>query len=139
MSRFKPAVHLKDLRKINDDKFICNLDCERSISGDFSFTFNLTQQLIDEESVWVDFTKYLIKVEYKRNSSPKVFIVEPTIDPRSKHLHKDTSLCLYHPKEFRWDDSRSVGIDLIPSIYLWIYFNENWLEFGEWYGPEYKH
>lgn len=79
--------------------------------------------------------EYSARIVHKFNSSPKVFIDAPSINPKAEHLYSDRSLCLYYPKEWSWSSERKLATSIVPWTALWLYYYEIWLFCGEWLGP----
>ncbi len=139
MSFNNPAIHILELRELQNSGYIQSYSQKREIRGDYTFSFSLTNQLINGEVVDTSFEDYSIEIVYKKDSFPKVFIRKPVLVKNAIHLHLDSRLCLYHEDNFKWSDKKSIAYDLIPWVYMWVYYYELWLEFGVWYGEEYKH
>lgn len=138
-NRFKPAMQLVDLKLLQKDGYISGLQHKwTNFRNTMVFEFNLTNQDIEGEKVDVNFENYHLRIEYKKTLPPKIFIVHPTITKR-KHMYKDGSLCLYHRNNFRWENGKSISKDLIPWVFMWVYYYVLWLKSGIWYGEEYKH
>lgn len=82
---------------------------------------------------------YKIKVVYRGDGRPKVFVLSPTLDSRAPHLWPDGSLCLYHPNIFKWNARRLIAKEIMLWTAVWIYFYEYWKQSGRWIGPEAPH
>lgn len=83
---------------------------------------------------------YTIKIIYKGNFRPQVFILDPIPDPEAPHIFSDSeSLCLYHQKDYKWNKKKLIATDIMGWVAGWIYFYEYWLQSGEWIGPEVSH
>ena len=136
---YRTVLQLEGLQNLVNDGYLLNYSRRRDFRGGYSFNFSLSNQKIGGEIVDVDFEKYHLKILYLNKEPPKIFIRHPLLAENTIHTYKDSSLCLYHFSEFEWDDAKSIAYDLIPWIYMWIYFYERWLEYGEWFGDEYKH
>jgi hypothetical protein len=51
------------------------------------------------------------------------------------HVYRDPQrLCLYMPRTGQWAADKRIDQTIIPWTYLWLYFFEDWLAFGEWNG-----
>lgn len=135
---YNPALQVSGLRELENLHYIEDFVNVRSFKGDHRFTFSLTHQKIGDEIVITNFSKYKIRIEYSRTIPPKIFIDAPAIE-KAKHMWGDKSLCLYHRDDFKWGDDKSIAKDLIPWVYMWIYFYELWLKTGKWYGEEHTH
>jgi len=138
MNNFQPPIQIKGLREMQELEYIAGFKFKRDFRGNYKFFFQLTKQEIDGESVLTDFSRYNIRIEYTKRIAPKIFIEKPEIIKR-KHQYSDGSLCLYHWSNFSWGDDKSISGDLLPWIYMWIYYYETWLKTGKWFGEEYQH
>lgn len=79
---------------------------------------------------------YKVKIEYKAFERPRVKILTlglriPVIKT-DIHMFKDSSLCLYHNKE--WNYNKELAKSIIPWICEWLYFYEVWLVTHKWCG-----
>lgn len=84
--------------------------------------------------------EYLIKVVYRQNASPQIFVVEPKPIADAPHIYNNTgSLCLYHPSDYKWDARKLIANDIMGWTAGWIYFYEYWLQSGDWIGPAASH
>ena len=139
MGAYRSVLQLQNLMQLSEDGLISNYKFKRHIKGGYTFNMSLSNQKINNENVNVDFTKYNIKIVYLNTNQPKIFIDNYQLTDNTPHIYNDHSLCLYHASEFEWNDTKSIAYDLIPWVYMWIYYYELWLEFDEWYGEEYEH
>lgn len=137
-NNFHPPIQVRSLRELFDLGYIRTFEFEKDFFGNYKFSFHLTNQPIDGEVVSTDFSKYKIRIEYAKTLSPKIFIDEPIIT-KMKHMYRDKSLCLYHWSKFKWGDDKSIAKDLIPWVYMWIYYYELWVKTGKWFGEEQTH
>lgn len=78
---------------------------------------------------------YRVRVTYKEWDRPRVFVLEPALDPDAPHVYSDGSLCLYWPKEWRWSDDESIAETIVVWSALWLEYYEIWKATGEWLGP----
>jgi hypothetical protein len=85
--------------------------------------------------------EYVVKVTYSYSPDeyPKVWVVSPPIDPSSRHLYRDGSLCLHYPKDWDWRPQEYLAKTIIPWTAEWLAFYEIWRLTGEWYGEEAPH
>lgn len=84
--------------------------------------------------------EYLVKIIYRNWKSPRVYILSPKLVDSPPHFyHKTGTLCLFHPKEFKWNKNLPLTEYIIPWISSWVYFYEVWKECGVWYGEEAPH
>lgn len=85
--------------------------------------------------------EYKIKIEFSSHSTPKVWVIEPWVDPTIHH-YSDGSLCLYYPKDpkdQRWSDNSIIARTIMPWTAAWLLFYEYWLETGIWFNEEAPH
>ena len=83
---------------------------------------------------------YYIRINYDSFDVPKVFVDRPKIRDDAPHRYqKDKSLCLYHPKNFQWEQKYFLADTVVPWTIAWLYFYEAWIKTGIWYGPEAEH
>lgn len=139
MEKYRSVLQLQGLMQLSEDGFISNYKFKRHIKGGYTFNMSLSNQKINNENVNIDFTKYDIKIVYTNTNHPNIYIDNFQLSKNTPHTFKDHSLCLYHKSEFDWNDTKSIAYDLLPWVYMWIYYYELWLEFNEWYGEEYEH
>ena len=84
--------------------------------------------------------EYLVKVVYKPDNIPKVFVLKPKIHPDAPHIYKENgSLCLYYPPDGSWNGQKLIGNTIIPWTAEWLYYYEIWLVTRQWYGHEAPH
>jgi len=82
---------------------------------------------------------YKITITYKLKNSPKIKIINPSLEKNSKdekppHLYKGDFLCLYHPKTSEWNNDKKIAEYIVPWISLWLYYYEVWLSTDKWFG-----
>ena len=83
---------------------------------------------------------YTVKIIYRGDSNPRVYILNPIPIACAPHIYPDTgSLCLYHSKNYKWNGSKLVADDIMGWTSGWVYFYEYWLQTGNWIGPEERH
>ena len=106
---------------------------KKNRNGDIVFTRKLR--------VKPELPVYTVKVVYRGSNSPHVFILDPLPVAGAPHIYSNTkSLCLYHPNNYVWNQTRLVAGDIMGWTAGWIYFYEYWLQNGhEWIGPEVPH
>jgi hypothetical protein len=101
-------------------------------NGDIVFTGDL--------QVKPELPVYTVKIIYHGDHSPRIYILDPVPVASAPHIYPDTeSLCLYHPKNFKWQGSKLIADDIMGWTAGWIYFYEYWLQTGTWIGPEVPH
>jgi hypothetical protein len=97
-------------------------------------------EFIGELTVKPEFPKYTVSITYRGNLRPLVRILSPVLVEKPIHFyHESKSLCLYHPKDYKWSHGKLIAKDIVPWTAGWIYFYEVWLETGKWLGPEAEH
>jgi hypothetical protein len=83
---------------------------------------------------------YTLRVIYRGDDSPQIFILEPVPLPDAPHIYGNTgSLCLYHKNNYSWNERRLIATEIMGWTAGWIYFYEYWLQTGDWVGPEVSH
>jgi hypothetical protein len=86
------------------------------------------------------FPIYTISIVYRGDLIPMVRVIKPELIEEPPHFyHENETLCLYHPKNYRWTKERLIAKDIVSWAAAWIYFYEVWLQKGVWYGPEAEH
>lgn len=139
---FNPGLQLPIFRRLQSDGFISDLDHVLNGRGTHTWTFRITDIEISDKDLQVkkDFSNYLIKVRYSRKSAPKIFIVTPEIRyKQAPHLYKDSSLCLYKPTLWKWENKMSFTRELFPQVCLWLYYYEVWQQTNVFFGEEAPH
>lgn len=79
---------------------------------------------------------YRVRIDYKPEKSPKVYVVAPTLVGNPPHVYKGGHLCLYWHE---YDNSMGFGETIVPWTAEWLYFYELWQVRGEWLAPESPH
>ena len=84
---------------------------------------------------------YTIRITMRRNQPPRVYVTTPRLselagDRQIPHLYsrENQQLCLYLPQTGEWSSGKSVGLAIVPWVFLWLYFFEEWLFSDEWKG-----
>jgi hypothetical protein len=78
---------------------------------------------------------YSVEIQYKLKTTPKVWVLSPPLSADAVHLYGEKNLCLYWPKEWRWQADQLIAETIIPWTALWLYYYELWLDTGDWLGP----
>lgn len=84
---------------------------------------------------------YSIRITMKRNKWPNVYVASPNLlelanDRKIPHLYsqKKQKLCLFLPKVREWHFGKILSRTVVPWIYLWLFYFEEWLFSDEWKG-----
>jgi hypothetical protein len=101
---------------------------------------NSEVQFVGELQPKPEFRKFKVSVLYRGNLRPQVKVLSPKLVDNPPHFYeKSETLCLYHPKDFKWTNNKLVAKHIVPITSAWLYFYEVWLETNKWYGPEASH
>lgn len=83
---------------------------------------------------------YTVSITYLGDFRPIVRVLKPKLVDLPPHFYrKSESLCLYHPKNYRWAKEKLISRDIVSWTSAWLYFYELWLRDDKWYGPEADH
>lgn len=118
------------------------VDFNRSTLQGRIFRFSLSKaffNLPDGRKIAIDFSEYRIKIEYGGFDRPRVFVSSHKLDQGCGHINGNNTLCLYKPQNFLWKNSQSLALDIVPLIYAWLYFYQDWSRTNIWYGFSAKH
>ncbi len=84
---------------------------------------------------------YQLRIRFKRYGIPNVTVLSPDLNELAagKYLPnvystKPVRLCLYFPCHDEWTHDKSIAETIVPWVYLWLMYFENWLANGEWQG-----
>lgn len=85
---------------------------------------------------------YLLKIVYKQNYRPKIYVVEPKPlrlakgAKRLPHTYSTTEqqLCLYRPKNHEWTESDLISRTIVHWALEWLFYYEEWAYSGIWHG-----
>ncbi len=78
---------------------------------------------------------YTIELQYQLTTFPKVYVRKPSLVHHAPHVYPDGHLCLYWPREWRWQPNMLIAETILPWTALWLYYYELWLDTGKWLGP----
>jgi hypothetical protein len=108
-------------------------NAKKHVNGDIVF--------IGKLQVKPELPVYTVKVLYRGNSRPQVFILDPLPVEGAPHIFPGSgSLCLYHSNNYQWTESKLIAHDIMGWTAGWIYFYEYWLQNNHvWIGPEVPH
>lgn len=113
------------------------------------FSDGKVNTMYDQQLTWINIISpsplgglYKVKLEYRINRAPKIYVIDPKPLPLAKgekklpHCYdqKDQCLCLYYPDGKEWNKTMLLATTVIPWIYEWLYHYEIWLGTGEWTG-----
>lgn len=131
-------IKYKDqMKRLQDSCLVTNLSCFPKLPG---FYFNLGKvKFIGGVRIYEDFSRYQYRI-YFMNDIPVVHKI-PFIRSYKyfKHMYNFGNLCLYHHSEFDWSKNPYLDKYIVPWIYTWqLYYNE-WERTGNWPGREYPH
>ena len=140
----KGSRQVGDLMAAQKDGLIQILSIKQSRQHSDSriFTFMLCESefiLLNEHRIKLNYESYHIRIEYGGYTKPKVFISSHNLERSCGHLNRDNTLCLYKTTDFIWKNTNSIAKDIVPLIYAWIYFYEDWSKTKIWYGFSAKH
>lgn len=122
-----------------------------ALKRDYSFG---SMKITGDQLTWEGILKsspigdeYLIKVLYKKNDVPKIFVLEPKNLklPEGKtnlmHVydHDKQRLCLYYPNAKEWNSTKTIASTIMPWTIEWLYHYEMWLITGDWTGGGIHH
>ena len=141
-NQFYPGRQLAAFRRLADQDFITELQFKKSpSSGAITWTFRMGVITFHTDAgvERCDFSNYCLKVRYAPCCSPRVYVTAPTLPKKTKHLHKDASLCLYKQENWQWENDMQFDADLFSNVCGWLYFHEKFLETDYWYGEEASH
>lgn len=83
---------------------------------------------------------YNIRIRMPRGEIPKVWILDPEIEPSGKiHIFKEGHLCLYDHRDQPWLATDHLHEKIVPWTAEWLVYYELFLLTGEWLGPEASH
>lgn len=84
---------------------------------------------------------YSIRITMKKNKWPKVYVTSPNLlelanGRKIPHLYsqKKQKLCLFLPQVMEWHSAKILSRTVVPWIYLWLFYFEEWLFSDEWKG-----
>jgi hypothetical protein len=140
----KGSHQVRHLMAAQYDGLIQNLRIKQSRkNSNFQlFTFMLCESefiLPNGDRIKINYESYRIRIEYGAYNKPRVFIDSHNIERDCGHLNADNTLCLYKTTDFIWKNTNSIAKDIVPLIYAWIYFYEDWINTKIWYGFSAKH
>lgn len=123
------------MRSLEKKGIITLLSCHPQLPG---FIFNLGRiRKIEGLRLYENFSQYRYRIIFI-NEKPYVF-PDPLLESKGhkNHINSNLSLCLYHENEFKWQDKPYLDQYIIPWIYMWQYYYNEWKKSKIWVGPEY--
>ena len=110
----------------------------KRIYSDSEIVFSNYNKMIWQGTLHPTFfcNQYLVEVRYILGQRPNVFVLKPELIQTREipHVFEDGSLCLFRYKYYQWDSSLLISDTIIPWTCLWLYYYEQWLVTGKWYG-----
>lgn len=107
-----------------------------TVPNGFTWWFKATPTLLSDT--------YTLKIVYKQNFFPKVYVVEPKPlrlakgATRLPHTYKNKSgvqqLCLYYPQYREWTEYKLISKTIVHWALEWLYYYEEWAFSGIWHG-----
>jgi hypothetical protein len=84
---------------------------------------------------------YRVCIKLTQGQSPRIVIEDPNLvelagGRKLPHVYGEApvSLCLYHPQRREWTPADRLDLTVVPWIYLWLFFFEEWLTSDDWKG-----
>jgi hypothetical protein len=84
---------------------------------------------------------YRVRIRYKKGETPQILVLSPDLNVLAEGRHlphvystNPVRLCLYDPAAGDWSAEASLSDTIVPWIYLWLFYFEEWLVSGEWKG-----
>lgn len=84
---------------------------------------------------------YRVRIELTEGDVPSVFVDAPDVvllatGRKLPHVYSEVPvrLCLYHPERREWSPVDRLDLTVVPWIYLWLYYYEEWLVSDDWKG-----
>lgn len=78
---------------------------------------------------------YEVEVRFKPGGVPTVWVLSPPLVAGAPHTYQEGNLCLYSPKEWKWQPDSVIAETILPWAAVWLLYYELWLDTGEWLGP----
>ena len=85
--------------------------------------------------------EYSIRIIYRLGSQPSIFVLNPSLKELAEgreipHLYsqKKEELCVYRPRYKEWTPTQHLSKTIVPWIYSWLFYFEEWLVSNEWKG-----
>lgn len=84
---------------------------------------------------------YDVRVIYRLDSQPSIFMVNPSLktfagQKEIPHLYSQEKeeICLYRPRYKEWTPNQHIAKTIVPWIYSWLFYFEEWLVSEKWKG-----
>ena len=78
---------------------------------------------------------YLVEIRLRPPGLPGVRVLSPRLRQDAPHRYGDGTLCLYWPRDWRWQPRSLLYQTIVPWTALWLFYYELWLDTGQWLGP----
>lgn len=88
---------------------------------------------------------YRVRIEYEPPSVPRVYVLDPQLEPRVAggtipHTYAGPRPCLFFPGYGdEWRSSRYIAHTIVPWLLLWLHHYESWHVTGIWQGGGIEH
>lgn len=90
---------------------------------------------------------YRVRLEYELGASPKVWVEDPPLEPRSQgepipHVYREERAvqpCLYYPPNREWRPDMWLATTVMGWLLVWLSAYELWLATGTWSGGGVDH
>lgn len=83
---------------------------------------------------------YEVRIIYSHPKYPEVFVINPKIEYKPElHMYRNSSLCLYYPKDNSFTSKSTLYDTIIPWTSEWLIFYELYKRWGKWLGKYKTH
>ena len=84
---------------------------------------------------------YRVRIDYHEDDKPSAFVVSPDLTALAEgrslpHVYSENPVrpCLYLPGKGEWSSRMLIANTIVPWVYLWFFYFEEWLLTNEWKG-----
>ncbi len=84
---------------------------------------------------------YRVRIDYHEDDKPRILVVSPDLTTLAEgrplpHVYSEdpVRLCLYRPGKSEWSSRMLIVNTIVPWVYLWFFYFEEWLLTNEWKG-----